>query len=213
MTIMEKYKWEVTRSTVVGAIIMALAVVTHLFSTPRSDFPLSGNARSGNARPAAANVQLTSPSHTQSLPADTTVPLPDPNPTQRPATREAVATPPSDPRQFSVGPNEIANHYTLLAVERKQVSPEDDQLIVRLHIESLATDPLVSPFESDMLEIRSPGSQPIKPSAAFRLPLPSGSSRNQDIAFRLPAGFLLKEATLRIHYYNYEHEVPLRLPK
>jgi hypothetical protein len=98
-----------------------------------------------------------------------------------------------------------------LGIERKQLSPEDDQLIVRLHIESLATDPLTSPFESDMLEIVSPGLQPIKPSTPFRLPLASGSSRNQDIAFRLPAGFLLKEATLRIHYYNYEHEAPLSL--
>jgi hypothetical protein len=208
MTVMEKYQWEATRSAIVAAIVLALAVVTHLFGTSRSDFPSSANAR-----PAAGNARLTFPTHNQSPPVDTTVPLPDPNPTQRPAKRATLASPPSDPRQFSVGPNEIANRYTLLGIERKQVSPEDDQLIVRLHIESLATDPLVSPFESDMVEIRSPGSQPIKPSTPFRLPLPSGGSRTQDIAFRLPAGFLLKEATLRIHYYNYEHEAALRLAK
>lgn len=46
-----------------------------------------------------------------------------------------------------------------------------------------------------------------------RLPLPGGGSRNQDIAFRVPAGFRLQDATLRIHYYNYEHEVPLSLAK
>jgi hypothetical protein len=197
MTLMEKYKWEATRSTMVAAIIMALAVVTHLAGTPRSAFRADGHAR------------LTPPNHTQSPTVDTTVPLPVHHANQPPAKRETAATPPSDPREFSVGPNEIANRYTLLGVERKQVSPEDDQLVVRLHIESLATAPLVSPFESDMLEISSPGLQPIKPSTSFRHPLPSGSSRNKDIAFRLPAGFLLKGATLRIHYYNYEHEVPL----
>lgn len=46
-----------------------------------------------------------------------------------------------------------------------------------------------------------------------RLPLPGGGSRNQDIAFRVPAGFRLQDATLRIHYYNYEHEVPLSTAK
>ena len=110
---------------------------------------------------------------------------------------------------FSVGPNEIANRYTLLAAERKQSSPSNDQLIVRLHIESLAMPPLVSPFESDMLEITSPDLPPINPSTPFKLPLTSGSSRNQEISFRLPAGFSLQDATLRIHYFNYEHEVPL----
>lgn len=197
MTLMEKYQWEASRSTIVAALVLALAVVTHLFGTSRSDFP----------------AHLAPPNQTQFPPFDTTVPLPDPNPIQRPAKREIVPAPPPDPRQFSVGPNEIANRYTLLGIERKQVSPQDDQLIVRLHIESLAMDPLASPFESDMLELRTPGLPPIKPSTPFRLPLHSGNSRNQDIAFRLPPGFPLKDATLQIHYYNYEHEVPLSLIK
>ena len=201
MTVMEKYHWEVTRTAIVAAAFMALIIVTHLVDTPSSKTP------------AAKNARLTPPSHAQIPPLDSTVPFPDPNPVHLPAKRAPVASPPSDPRTFSVGPNEIANRYTLLGVGRKQISPEHDDLIVRLHIESLATDPLVSPFESDMLEITSPGSQPIKPSTPFRLPVPGGSSRNQDISFRLPAGFPLKEATLRIHYYNYEHEVPLSLAK
>jgi hypothetical protein len=201
MTITEKYTWELTRSTIVAALIMVLAVVTHLVPTPRGDVPVSGNTR------------FTLPRHLQPPELNTTVPLPDPNPIQRPAKRKTVVTPPPDPSRFSVGPQEIANHYTLLGVERKEASPEDDQLVVRLHIESLATAPLVSPFESDMLEIRSPGLQPIKPATPFRLPLPGGSNRDQDITFRLPAGFVLKDATLRIHYYNYEHEAPLIPPK
>ena len=200
MTVMEKYRWEVTGSAIVASAIMALIVVTRLIDTPSSEMP------------AAKNAHPTSANHVR-FPSDTSVPFPDPNPIQLPAKRAPVASPPSDPRTFSVGPNEIANRYTLLGVGRKQISPEHDDLIVRLHIESLATDPLVSPFESDMLEITSPGSQPIKPSTPFRLPVPGGSSRNQDISFRLPAGFPLKEATLRIHYYNYEHEVPLSLAK
>ena len=201
MTVMEKYRWEVTGTAMVVAAIMALIVVTRLIDIPSSEIPVAKNAR------------LTLPIHAQSPPFDTSVPFPDPNPIHRPAKREAIASPPSDPRTFSLGPNEIANRYTLLGVERKQVSPEHEDLIVRLHIESLATEPLVSPFESDMLEITSPGLQPINPNKAFRLPLPGGGSRNQDIAFRVPAGFRLQDATLRIHYYNYEHEVPLSLAK
>jgi hypothetical protein len=199
VTFMEKYKWEATCCALVAAIVMALIVVTHLIGTPRSEMPVTGNARLTPRNPA------------QSSPVDTKVPLPDPNPVKPSPKHETVASPPADPHVFSVGPNEIANRYTLLGMERKQVSPKDDELIVRLRIESLAMDPLMSPFESDMLEITSPASQPIKPSTSFRRPLPSGSSRNQSIAFRLPAGFRLEQAALRIHYYNYEHEVPLSL--
>jgi hypothetical protein len=210
VTVMEKYQWEATQSTIVAAIIMALIVVTRLAGTPRSEIPAAKNA------PELA--RLTPPSHAQSPPIETTVPVSNAHAARVPANAGQVSakhktagSPHSDPREFSVGPNEIANRYTLLGAERKQVSPEDDELIVRLHVESLAIDPLVSPFESDMLEISSPGLQPIKPSTPFRLPIPSGSSRNQDIAFRVPAGFRLQEATLRIHYYNYQHEVPLSL--
>jgi hypothetical protein len=193
VTVMEKYNWELTRSLMFVAIIMAVIVVTRL-TAPMHAIPSAQNTR-----------------HAPSTPLDTSIPLPDPNPIQPPAKRATPATPPSDPRVFSVGPNEIANRYTLLDVERKPASPSNDQLIVRLHIESLATAPLVSPFESDMLEITVPGLQPINPSTPFKRPLASGSSRNQEVAFRLPAGFRLQDATLRIHYYNYEHEVPLML--
>lgn len=194
MTVMEKYKWEVTRSLVVAAIVMALIVLTRLI-TPMNAIPSTQKTR-----------------HAPSAPLDTSSPLPDPNPIQSPA-RRATPAPPSDPRVFSVGPNEIANRYTLLAVERRHSSPSNDQLTVRLHIESLATAPLVSPFESGMLEIASPGIPPINPSTPFKLPLASGSNRNQEIVFKLPTGLRLQDATLRIHYYNYERQVPLSLAK
>ena len=85
-------------------------------------------------------------------------------------------------------------------------------LILSLHVESLATDGLVSPFESGMLEIRGPGIPPIKPSTPFRSPVPSGSSRNRDVAYSIPSTLNLDQATLRIHYFNYENEIALDRP-
>jgi hypothetical protein len=123
----------------------------------------------------------------------------------------AVGTEQSDPHKVTVGPREISNRYTLLSVDRKTVSSERDELVVRLHIESLAMDGLSSPFESDMLDIASPGVQPINPSAPFRFPVPSGNTRDQDIVFSIPPSLNLSHATLRIHYYNYQREIPLNL--
>jgi|SRR5581483_3289034 len=217
MTVMEKYKWELTRSLLFAAIIMALTVVTHLIAPP-NEIPSLKNARHTPSAPpeasafSASSVPSVSPVSSAS-PVSPISPVrrPHRHPIQPATTRAIPAPPPSDPRVFSVGPNDIANRYTLLAVERKQSSPSTDQLIIRLHIESLAMNPFVSPFESDMLEINSPGLPPINPSTPFKRPLASGSSRNQEIAFDLPADFPLHEATLRIHYYMYEHEVPLKL--
>ena len=124
----------------------------------------------------------------------------------------AVGTEQSDPRKVTVGPREISNRYTLLSVDRKTVSSERDELVVKLQVESLAMEGLSSPFESDMLEIASPGVQPINPSAPFRSPVPSRSSRDQDIVFSIPPSLNLSHATLRIHYYIYRGEISLNLP-
>jgi hypothetical protein len=123
----------------------------------------------------------------------------------------AVGTEQSDPRKVTVGPREISNRYTLLSVDRRAVSSERDALVVKLHIESLAMDGLASPFESDMLDITSPGVQPIKPRAPFRFPVPSGTARDQEIVFGIPPSLDLNHATLRIHYYIYQGEIPLKL--
>jgi hypothetical protein len=123
----------------------------------------------------------------------------------------AVGTEQSDPRKVTVGPREISNRYTLLSVDRRAVSSEKDELVVKLHVESLAMDGLASPFESDMLDIASPGVQPINPSAPFRFPVSSGNTRDQDIVFSIPPSLNLNHAMLRIHYYNYQREIPLKL--
>lgn len=99
-----------------------------------------------------------------------------------------------------------------LSVDRKPVSSKSDELIVRLHVESLAMENLVSPFESDMLEIRSQGLQPISPSTPFHLPIPSGNNRNHELVLSVPPNLSLKHATLQIHYYNYQGEIPLNPP-
>jgi hypothetical protein len=118
----------------------------------------------------------------------------------------------SDPHEVIVGPSGISNRYTLMSVERRPGQSKGDKLIISLHVESLAAETLVSPFESDMLDIKSPGLQPITPSAAFHQPIPSGESRNQEIAFNIPPSLILNRATLCIHYYNYESEIPLSVP-
>lgn len=124
---------------------------------------------------------------------------PIPPPTPQPA-------PPSSPHEVTVGATGISNRYTLVSVDRKR-----GELVVKLHIQSLAMENLVSPFASDMLEIRSPGLQPIAPSTRFRAPIPSGNSRDQDIVFKVPPALNLDHTTLRIFYYNYEGMIPLDL--
>ena len=121
---------------------------------------------------------------------------------------QPVSSEPSDPGEMIVGPTGLSNRYTLRSVERRKESAHD-VLIVSLHVESLATEGLVSPFESDMLEIDRPGVAPIKPGTPFRSPIPSGNSRDRDVAFNIPSTSSLDRATLRIHYYNYEKEIPL----
>jgi len=118
---------------------------------------------------------------------------------------------PSDPREVVVGPTGINNRYTLVSTERKPLSSTVDELIVRLHVVSLATEPLVSPFGSDMLDLSSPGLEPINPKTSFHLPLPAGETRDKEVVFKIPASLTLEKATLDIHYYNYRKQIPISL--
>lgn len=192
MTLLKKYGWEVTHITNIVAVITTLTLVTHLIGTPRLDVPPAGNAAADGTKSTHSGKSA----HPPGVSAQPEVP---------PSHHQ-------DPREIVVGASGISNRYTLLNVARKPISSKRDELTVRLHVESLATDPLVSPFESDMLEIRSPGQQPITPSSPFRLPIPSGNSRNQNIAFNIPSSLHLEDASLQIHYYNYQGEIPLNLP-
>jgi hypothetical protein len=76
---------------------------------------------------------------------------------------------------------------------------------------SRAIADLVTPFQSAMLEVRSQGLEPINPQHAFSHPVPAGKSRDEDIVFIIPSSLSLDRMVLRIHYYNDEQEIPLRL--
>jgi hypothetical protein len=100
----------------------------------------------------------------------------------------------------------------LLATERKPSTPTSDRLTVRLRVVSRAIADLVTPFQSAMLEVRSPGLEPINPEHSFSYPVPAGNSRNEDVVFIIPSSLRLDDAVLRIHYYNEQKEIPLGPP-
>jgi hypothetical protein len=180
MSLLKDHSWEATHIVAIVVAIATLALVTHLTGAPRVDSPALNATSVSAARPAQVSTGS-----------------------------GAARAQQSDPREIIVGPSGISNRYTLLDVDRKPISSERDELIVKLRVKSLATDNLVSPFESNMLEIKSSGLPPINPSTVFNHPIPSGSSLNQDIVFRIPTSVSLKGMTLRIHYYNYQNEISL----
>lgn len=92
-------------------------------------------------------------------------------------TTQPVPSRRSEPGEVTVGPSGISNRYKSRHVDRRKETVHD-VLIVSLHVESLATEGLISPFESGMFEISSPDMPPIKPSTPFRSPVLSGSSRD-----------------------------------
>lgn len=121
-------------------------------------------------------------------------------------------TPPlPDPREVVVGPNSISGQFTLLNIDRKRSTPETDQVTLRLRVVSRAIAPLVTPFESAMLDVRATGLEPINPQHPFSHPVPAGESRDEDIVFIIPSNLTLDRIALRIHYYNEEKEIPLNL--
>jgi hypothetical protein len=120
-------------------------------------------------------------------------------------------TPPvSDPREVVVGPNSISGQFTLLDIDRKRSTPETDKVTLRLRVVSRAIPPLVTPFESTMLDVRARGLDPINPQRPFSRPVPAGESRDEDIVFMIPTKVTLDRMILRIHYYNEEKEIPLK---
>lgn len=181
---MKNYSWELTHGAAIVAAIATLAVVIRLTGTARIE------ARSPSAKIAGS---ATDPSPLNpGTPAPPTAPIA--------ASSQHSATPPVDPHEVIVGPNSISNRYNFLSVNRKPRSPTLDELTVPLHVESLAMENLVSPFEFGMLELKSEGLDPIHPRSPFRSPLPSGSSRNQEIAFNIPSHLSLNHASLQIRY-------------
>ena len=194
MTPIGQYRWEATHLAIITTVVAIFALVAHLTGIPTT-------ATRQPARAPLPNL-IHDPAVGTAHPVSDSAGSPDP---QSETSRQ------SDPHEITVGPNGISNRYRLQSVDRKKSTPHD-MLVLSLHVESLATDGLVSPFESGMLEIRSPGIPPIKPNTPFRSPIPSGSSRNRDVAFRIPSTLSLDRATLRIHYFNYENEIALDRP-
>lgn len=196
MTLVEKYRWEATHVIVIAGVVTTLTLGTWLFGVSRGNGP-DASKPAILSKYASASSGLT----TRSIPSD--------HAAQTSLQQGEAAAQHPDPRKVTVGPSGIGNRYTLLRVARKTVSSRIDELIIKLHVESLATEGLVSPFESDMLDITSLGLRPINPSTPFRFPVPSGSTRDQEIVFSIPPSLNLNHAALRIHYYNYQGEIPL----
>ena len=146
-----------------------------------------------------------------------TVPMTAPQQTAAPG-KVDIASPspprtshPANPREVVLGPNSISGQFILLGVDRKRSTPTSDKLTLRLRVVSRAMADLVTPFQSTMLEVRSQGLEPINPQHAFSHPVPAGKSRDEEIIFMIPSSLSLDRMVLRIHYYNDEQEIPLRL--
>ena len=195
MALIEEYRWEARCAATIVGIVAVLALQKHLIRV--SAIP----ARQSVNEQGLLNRLTTVPTigSVRAVPASDAVAL---------NAAQPVPPQPSEPGEVTVGPNGISNRYTLRRIDRRKETAHD-VLVVSLHVESLATEGLVSPFESSMLEISGPDIPPIKPSTPFRSPVPSGNSRNQELAFSVPPNLNLDRATLRIHYFSYEREIPL----
>ena len=195
MRILRQYQWEVTHAMIILGVIITLALVTHLKGVQQA--PAGGSEMVVPLTPLSRTSTAT-PHNTDSDQIPTRAKAPS---RSTPATYEVI-----------VGPSGINSRYTLISVERRRLSSTVDELTIKLHIASLAAPNLVSPFASDMLEIRSPDLEPIPPRTAFHTPIPAGESQNKDVLFNIPARLRLDRAFLHIHYYNYEKRIPLNLP-
>ena len=133
-------------------------------------------------------------------------------PTSAAASRKrVVAAKPSNPLEVVLGPSSIGGQFTLMAANRIAATPTSDKLTLRLRVVSHAVADLVTPFQSVMLEVRTPGLDPIAPEHPFSRPVPAGNTRDEDIAFIVPASLNLDRTALRVHFYNEQKDIPLGL--
>lgn len=123
--------------------------------------------------------------------------------------RAAVWRKPSDPLEVVIGPSAISGQFRLLKADRATATPTSDKLTLRVRVVSRAVADLVTPFQSEMLEVRSDGLEPIGPDRAFSYPVPAGDTRDEDVVFTIPRGLKVDGAILRVHYYNEVKEIPL----
>jgi hypothetical protein len=189
-----KHAWEGTLAAIIAGVIATLTLVSHL--TARPD-PLT-SAESGPGRmPGASALRPISPS------------------SSRKAIRTAQSQPgsqkPSNPLEVVLGPSSIGGQFTLLAANRISSTPTSDKLTLRLRVASRAVGDFVTPLQYVLLEVYTPGLDPIASEHSFSNPLPAGTTRDEDVAFVVPSSFALDRSFLRIHFYNEQKDLPLSL--
>ena len=184
---LKKYAWEGSLVAIIGGVIMVLTLVSHL--TARPDAETSAHTRLGRV-PSVSTIRPASAAASR---------------------KPVVVAKPSNPLEVVIGPSSIGGQFTLLAAKRITATPTLDKLTLRLRVVSRAVADLVTPFQSVMLEVRTLGLEPIAPEHPFSHPVPAGNTRDEDIAFMVPASLNLDRAALRVHFYNEQKDIPLGL--
>jgi hypothetical protein len=207
MNALKNYSWEATLVAIIGSVITTGALVTHL--TARTERP-------GRAPPEATALFGPSTFHPvpDRMPVTSITPPIQVSPARKvPLTARAARHPSksSDPLEVIIGTNPIGGQLRLLTVTRTPVTPTSDKLILGIRMMSRATPPLVTPFQSTILEVRSRALEPIKPEHPLSFPVPAGNTREEDVAFIIPSDLNLDHSVLRIQYYNEQKEIPLSL--
>ena len=175
---LKKYAWEGTLVAILGGVIMVLTLVSHLTAQPGP--PTSAQWGLGRV-PSVSTLQPTSAAAPR---------------------KRVVAAKPSNPLEVVLGPSSIGGQFTLLAANRIAATPTSDKLTLHLRAVRRAMGDFVTPLQYVMLEVCTPGLEPIAPEHPFSRPLPAGNSRDEDIAFIVPASLNLDRAVLRVHFYK-----------
>ena len=189
-----KYLWEGTLVAIIAGVIAVLTLVSHLTAHPDP----SASAQYGLGRvPDVSAIQPISP------------------PLSQKATRAARRSPdspkPANPLEVVLGPSSIGGQFTLLAANRVSVTPTSDKLTLSLRVASRAMGDFVTPLQYVMLEVHTPGLDPIALEHPFSHPVPAGATRDEDVVFVVPSGFSPDRSFLRIHFYSEQKDIPLSL--
>ena len=165
---LRKNRWELTLVAILGGVIAILTLVTHLTArTERVD--------GAPARPVALPLVY------QAMPGLSLVA------SSKRSEPAAVSRKPADPLEVVIGPSAISGQFRLLKADRVAATPTSDKLTLRVRVVSRAVADLVTPFQSEMLEVRSEGLEPIGPDRAFSYPVAAGDTREEDVVFTVPS--------------------------